>query len=358
MSAAIDVLLPAFNAAAYLRASLESLRAQTFSDFRVLVLDDGSTDESIAIAREIAAQDTRFEIVVLSHRGLVETLNHGLSLVSAPFIARQDADDISYPDRLGLQLRHMRDNPELVAISGRFLEMDAGGAVEPPDDWMPDPTAIDPFAVPAKEPILPHPFLMASTDAMRKIGGYRHVRHAEDVDLYWRLSLCGRLANLPDRLGLYRMHPNSVSAKSFHNVIVQSFFSQLAAISFRRVAAGKPDLQINAGMAEEIDRLPTIDRMVERIAGLDAVEKTYLRCAAYVKAVDTARLRKVPIDGDFLRAAIQVYRTEAPSDVRRRLLSRIWRGIRMSTRHSGIAGLSLLILLARAHFMPSRTDDR
>ncbi|MDR3372214.1 MAG: glycosyltransferase family 2 protein, partial [Ancalomicrobiaceae bacterium] len=193
MPAQIDVLLPVYNTARYLRTSLESIRDQTFSDFRVLIIDDGSTDESRDIAAAFAAEDSRFELIALPHRGLVETLNHGLDLVTAPIVARQDADDISVPGRFAIELAFLEHNPDVCAVSGCYFDMDRHGLPTSINRWPTRMPPADPFAIPASEPYLSHPFLMLRTEAIRAISGYRHIRHSEDADLYWRLTLYGRI---------------------------------------------------------------------------------------------------------------------------------------------------------------------
>src|SRR5690242_9663076 len=95
----VTVLLPVYNGEAYLRSTVDSLLAQTFERFELLIVDDGSTDGTAAIAR--AFDDPRVRVERFeTNRGLSAALNHGLQLAAAPLIARQDADDISRPDRL------------------------------------------------------------------------------------------------------------------------------------------------------------------------------------------------------------------------------------------------------------------
>src|SRR5688572_7622962 len=91
---AVSVLLPAFDAESTLSAALESVRRQTFSDFECLVVDDGSSDASVAVARRFAVEDARFRVSSAPHAGLIATLLRGLRQCGGRYVARMDADDV------------------------------------------------------------------------------------------------------------------------------------------------------------------------------------------------------------------------------------------------------------------------
>jgi glycosyltransferase involved in cell wall biosynthesis len=238
----IDVLLPVHNGALTLAAALSSILGQSETRLRVLVIDDGSSDASAAIARGFAQRDTRIELIEKANSGLVDSLNLGLSLAHAPYIARHDSDDISCPDRLARQFACLEHNPDAVAVAGACIHIDAQGAPTGTRYDPPDPDAADPWALPATEPYLLHPFLMVRRQAIARVGGYRHVCHAEDTDLYWRLREFGRLINRPEVMGEMRLHGASVSNASALNGRIMAIHSQLAALSARRRMDGVPDL--------------------------------------------------------------------------------------------------------------------
>src|SRR5262249_22304800 len=104
------------------------------------------------------------------------------------------------------------------------------------------PDTADPRCVPAREPYLIHPFLMARHSALRAVGFYRHFLHAEDADLYWRLQEFGRLHNMDDVLRDYRLHPDSICSRSIVSCSILALRSQRAAISAMRRRNGRPDL--------------------------------------------------------------------------------------------------------------------
>ena len=107
----ISVLLPCYNAAATLEETLISLQAQSFSDFEVLCVDDGSTDQTPAILKRWSKKDSRFVVVKKEHCGVIQAANTGLSLCQAPIIIRMDADDRCHPERIQLQREYLLEHP-------------------------------------------------------------------------------------------------------------------------------------------------------------------------------------------------------------------------------------------------------
>ncbi len=108
MSSMIDVVMPVYNAAAYLKQAIESILEQTFSDFHFIIIDDGSTDWSRSILQDYAAQDKR--IVLLQNEKnswICVSLNKAISHCRSPYIVRMDADDISHTDRIRIQVDFM-----------------------------------------------------------------------------------------------------------------------------------------------------------------------------------------------------------------------------------------------------------
>ncbi len=116
MNPKVTVLMPVYNAEKYLKTAIESILKQTFSDFELLIINDGSTDGSEEIIRSF--NDKRIRLFNNEQNlGIIKTLNKGLNLAKGEYIIRMDADDISLPDRLELQVKYMEENPG-IGISG------------------------------------------------------------------------------------------------------------------------------------------------------------------------------------------------------------------------------------------------
>jgi glycosyltransferase involved in cell wall biosynthesis len=206
----ISVVMPVYNAATYLRAAVESILAQTFRDFELIALDDGSTDASLEILRQMAQQDTRIRVISRPNTGIVGALNDGVAAARGEFIARMDADDIALPHRFRRQLDFLRDNPGCVAVGSDVLQIDSDGDPICVQHWAETHEEIDKMLLHGGGG-LAHPTAMIRTTAMQQIGGYRtEYQWVEDKDLWLRLAEIGQLANLPAPLLQYRLHETSV----------------------------------------------------------------------------------------------------------------------------------------------------
>jgi glycosyltransferase involved in cell wall biosynthesis len=103
----VSVIMPVFNGGKFLEEAIQSILSQTFKDFEFIIINDGSTDNSLAIMKRYSSIDSRIKIIDRSNRGLIFSLNEGISVSRGQFIARMDADDISFPQRFEKQIEHM-----------------------------------------------------------------------------------------------------------------------------------------------------------------------------------------------------------------------------------------------------------
>jgi len=208
---AVSVLLPVYNGARFLNEAVQSILDQTFRDFELLAVDDGSSDDSLAILRNFERQDSRVRVETRENRGLVFTLNQLISIAKGQFLARMDADDISMPHRFAEQVDFLQIHPEVQLVGTSVTQINAAGLKighirSPLDHGHIEAQLLDGHC-----PIC-HPAVMMRAKAIAEIGGYREeFRDAEDFDLWLRLSEVGKLANLSESLLLYRLHSGSVS---------------------------------------------------------------------------------------------------------------------------------------------------
>ncbi|GAB4257066.1 MAG: glycosyltransferase [Deferrisomatales bacterium] len=209
----VSVLLPAFNAAEFLSASVESVLSQTYPHIELIVVDDGSTDATAEIASRYAAKDRRVTVVRNEeNRGVTCALNRALSRAAGELVARQDADDLSRPERLARQVAYLRRHPG-VAVVGTWAEyMNPEG--RPTGVWR---TPAEPGAVAWAllfGTALAHPSVLMRRTALEACGGYdESIRFAQDYDLWCRLLPAGQLANLPEVLYRRRVHGEAIGAR-------------------------------------------------------------------------------------------------------------------------------------------------
>lgn len=294
----VDVVLPAFNAAGTIGAAIRSIQRQTVDRLHIVVVDDGSRDDTASIATSLAAEDRRIVVVRQEQTGIVGALNEALRRGTAPYVARQDADDLSDPDRLEKQISHLARHQGVVALSGAHREIDAEGrptgrTFQPEADG-----AIDPAWVPAREPRLTQPFMMVRRAAIETIGGYRPFPVSEDTDLYWRLRRLGTLDILSDIVGSYRMHPGSISSASIRSGRMMAVCSQLAALSAQRVAAGASDLAIPPLSRASFEAAGDLEPMIRLAAppGLSDAERQWLELAVAGKLMELAGYRPYELE--------------------------------------------------------------
>lgn len=211
----LSVVLPVFNAAPYLQQALDSLTAQTFGDFEVVAVDDGSTDGSTDILRRHAVRDPRLRLISRPNTGIIGALNEGLGWARGALIARMDADDEAAPDRFLRQLMRLSAEPGLVALGSAVTFMDARGHSVQSCPRPATHEEIERALLAGDGGALIHPAVMFRADAARLAGGYRlvqrHAQYYEDLDLFLRLARFGRLANLAEPLLRYRVHTGSIN---------------------------------------------------------------------------------------------------------------------------------------------------
>lgn len=228
--AKIDVLLPVKNGMDFLAESLDSICAQTFQDWRLLVLDHGSTDGSRELAHTYHKRDSRIEVHSFpTANGLSGLLNCGLDLCDCEYVMRHDADDVCFSDRMAVALAAFDLHPDCVAIGGQADVIDAAG-VNIGDMRMPIGRTRVAAASLFRNPIA-HPTSMLRFAEVQKLGvryGLDFLKAlptqnrievpalAEDYFLFGQLAILGKCTNVPEKLIRYRWHGSNVSATRFH----------------------------------------------------------------------------------------------------------------------------------------------
>lgn len=217
----ISVVLPAYNDERWLREAVDSVLAQTHRDFELLLIDDGSTDGTLAIMQAYAAQDERVRVFTHENWGVARTRNDATSHTRGDWIAVMDADDVMRSTRFERQLAFIQAHPEVAVASCLAYLINEGGEVigQTTTDLL---TAAD-CARYVSEKIwfgVTHSGVMMRKDVLLAAGGYREkLRYAPDTDLWFRISEAGGLILVqPERLMLLRKHLGSVSARSIARI--------------------------------------------------------------------------------------------------------------------------------------------
>ena len=205
----VSVLMGVRDGAAHVREAVDSILAQTLADLELIVLDDGSTDGTVAILS--AVRDPRVRVERRPPEGLTRALNHALGRARAPLVARLDADDVARPERLARQVAFLARHPDVGVVGSGADEVDAAGRLvrtvtPPPDDAM-----IRRALIRANQFV--HSTIVARRALLERVGGYdAGMPVAQDYDLWLRLAPLTRFANVPEALVMRRLLPGRVSA--------------------------------------------------------------------------------------------------------------------------------------------------
>jgi len=213
---AISILMPCYNAAGTIEEALTSLANQTLTDYELVAVDDGSSDQTPTILNRWAGQDPRIHILTQPHTGILEALNNGLAVCRAPYVARMDTDDRSHPDRLELQVQYLDNHPNTAVVGtlvAGFPANQVRRGFQIYLDWL--------NALVSDESIrreifiespLAHPSVAFRRELVIQAGGYQEHGWPEDYDLWLRLYCSGvHFAKIPRVLLEWRERPQRLT---------------------------------------------------------------------------------------------------------------------------------------------------
>ena len=197
----VSILMATYNAANYLSDAVDSILNQSYSDFECLILDDGSTDNTLEILEQY--DDPRLKIYTKDRcEGLPKALNYLLAQTESEFVARQDADDISLPERIKQQFEYLRTNQKVCVLGTRAHTIDKNGKT----------IGITPLPTNVSEDLrhrnsVVHGSVMFRREIIVKSGGYdEFFGRGQDYELWQRISRCHEIAILPTVLYKFRQH--------------------------------------------------------------------------------------------------------------------------------------------------------
>ena len=232
---AVSVLMPVHNGGHFLSAALESLRAQTLADFEIIVVDDGSTDDTPALLA--AWTDPRLRVLTLpENQGEAAARNHGLAAARAPLVALLDSDDLAYPDRLARQAAFLDARPDI-----GLLGADCDVVSDEPGPQAPIDSPRDDASL-RWQTIFGHAFVHSMLMFRRELFSERGVAYSAEfpvaTDYHWfaRALAATRAATVPARLGAYRRH-----AASYMRRHADALPAALAVLARRHLARELPE---------------------------------------------------------------------------------------------------------------------
>lgn len=251
----ISVVMPVFNAERYLSKAIASVLSQTYADFELLIIDDGSSDGSKAIIEHFAMVDLRVRAISRENRGISYSRNEGLAMANGAYIAWMDADDISLPGRLEAQLEYLEKHPDAVAV-GCGVQL-----IDPDDDVLCEWNApkshaeIDAFHISGRGGGIIFPSSMMRKSSVISVGGFRDdIVAAEDLDLFLRLAEIGELENMVPVHFLYRQHRKSISHNARGRVVEDTRRVLSSALARRGMKATEINVVLGEQKIDDIYR--------------------------------------------------------------------------------------------------------
>jgi hypothetical protein len=261
-----------FNSADYLAEAIDSILAQSYTDFEFIIVDDGSTDGSVQILQQYARSDARIRPLLLSHRGLGGALNAGVAVARGKLLARMDSDDVALPERFATQIAWMHETG--VDICGSCIR--TFGA-ERRVMWFPES-----HQAVCNELVfrcaLMHPTVMMRAE-IAKEHTYNESLYFEDYELWTRLAPLYRMGNVPQILLKYRVHP-----KQLHVTRAAEVRSVLKTYSHRFFLSKFPEATVEdlavirtLVLNEPVESLAALERSAILLAQLADCNDRYVR---------------------------------------------------------------------------------
>jgi glycosyltransferase involved in cell wall biosynthesis len=315
MTPLVSVLMSVYNGEKYLREAIASLESQSGVDFECLVIDDGSTDGSSALLRDWAKRDSRVRLERKeTNAGLTQRLTELLAHAKAAFVARQDSDDRSLPDRLQRQAEHLQRHEAVALVGSAYDIIDDQGAVL--NTLRPPAQSSDLKEALQFRNVLAHGSWMARRELLQDVGGYRSTfRYAQDYDVLLRVIEKGEIECLPDALYQLRLDENSLSVKKRR---LQDFYAALARRCASARRQGSSDAELLRRVQEPVITAQPSVRPQDAVLLLKALHQ--LKGGQVRAARET--LKRVPWTVEPLRAALLRIMVRLPEVLRSRLLAR------------------------------------
>jgi len=210
----VTVVTTVYNGEAYAERAIPTILGQTFEDFEFILIDDGSEDRTLELLREVESRDKRVRVLTPGRLGFAKALNHGIERARGEYIARQDFDDHSYPERLRRQVEFLDTHPDIGLVGTYYLLIDENRRER--YVRMPPRSHREIVRSMAKSIPFAHTLVMFRRQAWADAGGYPEAVNLVDLRCWYRMAKAGwHFANIPEVLGEHFVHHTSFFHQTF-----------------------------------------------------------------------------------------------------------------------------------------------
>jgi glycosyltransferase involved in cell wall biosynthesis len=231
----VSVLITVYNGMPLLRKVIDHLLNQTYKDFEIIVVDDASSDDSVAYLNSV--QDPRLKLFSDGKLGRGKALNFGLSKCSGKYVAVNDADDLSLPDRLRQQVEFLEANPDYGLVGSNFIKSFSESEQEYTNKSLDNDSLRTELSL---HSCIQHSAVLFRKSVMDQIGGYNlKIKYLYDRDIYIRVAEISKIANLPEHLVIINRHENQFFNKTFKGFERQLFSLKYSFIAIQKLKLPK-----------------------------------------------------------------------------------------------------------------------
>lgn len=225
----LTVGLPVHNAMPFLAQTVRSILQQTYTDFELLIIDDGSTDDSLDYLKSL--KDPRVRLVSQENQGLSATLNRMLREARTPWLVRHDADDLAFAHRLAVTVSHIERHADAGMFYSYARYYQEGRIFGNFRTTTHTPEGLRELTRRGLLLAICHPSVTLNVEKTIRAGAYRFSMHVEDVDLWWRLALMYDIRLIPEATVAVRHNLASISARNFEQQNINTLFVQYLLLS-------------------------------------------------------------------------------------------------------------------------------
>jgi GT2 family glycosyltransferase len=305
----LTIGLPVYNGMPFLEESLESLLTQTDRDFKILVIDDGSTDSGLRYL--LSVRDSRLRVVTQQNRGLTFTLNRMLEEVDTPWLMRHDADDIALPGRVAITKRAIERFPNAAMFYFEARYYQDGRSVGAFRTTRATPEVLRKITAEGYLPAICHPTVTMNVAKVVAVGGYRFNLHIEDLDLWWRMALQYDVQYISEVATYFRHNLASVSTSNLESQSINALYVQYLLLSHLHGWQPLSYEQVHQKLQDLVDRPKLKFRAQTRLANISYAQREYWRAFRHLaraaiaspsalakRALYEVRDRKVVFNGE------------------------------------------------------------